>query len=258
MYQKLTPLKLGEHAELRLKPISDYSFARSQLTVPIVIDELADVAREYLIIFPTGGKLPVALLGIQKDANAYVSESGAWRAAYIPANIRQYPMALTRIPESAAVGDVADASEPRFAVLIDVDSPMVSQEEGDPVFEESGALGAVAEQKTQLLNTLQSRAVVTQRLVQAIDDAGLLVERTIRIKAEGEEDRQVTGLRVIDETALNALDGAAFNTLRASGALPLIYASLLSGANFRRGPIGMSQMFPKVEPKSDLIDAIMN
>jgi hypothetical protein len=81
-------------------------------------------------------------------------------------------------------------------------------------------------------------------LVQAIDAAGLLVERAIRIKREGELDRQVTGIRVIDEAALNKLDDAAFNSLRKSGALPLVYASLLSWANFRQGPIGKSHPLP--------------
>ncbi|MFZ9080814.1 MAG: SapC family protein, partial [Alphaproteobacteria bacterium] len=101
------------------------------------------------------------------------------------------------------------------------------------------------------------RAGVTPRLVQAIEAAGLLVERAIRIKVEGEEDRQVAGLRVIDEAALNKLDDAAFNTLRASGALPLAYAALLSWANFRQGPIGKSHMLPKQDEQPHLTGPIL-
>jgi hypothetical protein len=258
MFKTLAPLKFSDHADLRFLPTQDYSFAREELVAPIVIDEIADVAREYPIIFPTGSALPVALMGVQRDSNAYVSPNGAWRAGYIPAHIRHYPLAITRIPTPQEDGDAPASAEPRFAVLIDVDSPMLSKLEGEPVFEDDGTLSAVAQQKTQILNTLQSRAGVTQRLVQAIEAAGLLIERAIRIKVEGEEDRQVTGLRVIDEAALNALDDAAFNKLRASGALPLVYASLLSWANFRQGPIGKSHMLPKVEPKSDIIDALIN
>jgi hypothetical protein len=257
MFKTLVPMKFADHADLRFLPKQDYSFARSELLAPIVIDEIADVAREYPIIFPTGSALPVALMGVQKESNAYVSPTGGWRAAYIPAHIRHYPLAITRIPAAPAEMAPAADNDDRFAVLIDVDSPMLSRLEGEPVFNDDGTLSAVAQQKTQILNMLQMRAGVTQRLVQAIEAAGLLVERAIRITVAGEEDRQVTGLRVIDEAALNALDDAAFNTLRAAGALPLIYAALLSWANFRQGPIGKSHMLPKVELKADKVDELL-
>jgi hypothetical protein len=61
----------------------------------------------------------------------------------------------------------------------------------------------------------------------------------------------VTGVRVIDEAALNKLDDAAFNKLRAAGALPLVYASLLSWANFRQGPIGKSHPLPAAPTPTD-------
>ena len=100
MFKTLAPLKFSDHADLRFLPNPGYSFAREELVAPIVIDEIADVAREYPIIFPTGSALPVALMGVQRESNAYVSPNGAWRANYIPAYIRYYPLAITRIPLS--------------------------------------------------------------------------------------------------------------------------------------------------------------
>jgi hypothetical protein len=244
MYQKLTPLKQTDHGHLRLLPIIDYSFARGELVAPIVIDEIADVAREYPIVFPVGSGLPVALMGVETDANAYVGIDGQWLATYVPAHIRHYPMAITRVPAQAAQGEGRAQEEGRFVVLIDEASAILSQSEGQPLFAEDGKLAPAAEQLTRLMEQIQARSGVTQRLVQAIDAAGLLVERAIRIKREGELDRQVTGIRVIDEAALNKLDDAAFNSLRKSGALPLVYASLLSWANFRQGPIGKSHPLP--------------
>jgi len=258
MFKTLAPLRFADHADFRFLANPGYSFAREELVAPIVIDEIGDVAREYPIIFPTGSALPAALLGVQKESNAYVSPNGAWRAEYIPAHIRHYPLALTRMPSAPAEESAEATGEERFVVLIDVDSPMISRLEGEPVFNDDGTLSPAAEQKKEILNRMQMRSGVTQRLVQAIEAAGLLIERAIRIKIEGEVDRQVTGLRVIDEAALNKLDDAAFNTLRASGALPLVYAALLSWANFRQGPIGKSHMLPKQEPKADIVDELMN
>jgi hypothetical protein len=244
MYQKLTPLKHADHGNLRLLPIADYGFARGELVAPIVIDEISDVAREFPIVFPVGGSLPVALMGVEKDSNAYVSADGRWLATYIPAHLRHYPLAITRVPVQAAQGEGSAQGEGRFVVLIDEASAALSQSKGQPLLSEDGKLAPAAEQLTRLMEQIQARAGLTQRLVQAIEAAGLLVERAIRIKREGEADRQVTGIRVIDEAALNKLDDVAFNALRKGGALPLVYASLLSWANFRQGPIGKSHPLP--------------
>lgn len=252
MYKKLTPLKPAEHADLRLLPVTDYSFSRGELLAPIVIDEIADVAREYPIVFPVGSALPVALMGVEKDSNAYVGLDGSWRATYIPAHIRHYPLAIVRVPSQ----DGESESDPlRFAVLVDEESPFVSRVHGEPIFDGEGKAAGVAQQKMRIMDLMRARAGITQTLVKAIDEAGLLVERAIRIKREGEQDRQVTGIRVINETALNELDDAAFNKLRAAGALPLVYASLLSWANFRQGPIGKSHPLPAnpTEMEGDLI-----
>jgi hypothetical protein len=245
MYKKPTLLKHTDHADLRLLPVTDYHFARGELVAPIVIDEIADVAREYPIVFPVGSRLPVAMMGVEKDANAYVGAEGQWLATYVPAHIRHYPLALTRIPQAQAEA----AEQNRFAILLDVESACVSRHQGEALFDVNGKLAAAAQQKVRIMELMQNRAGATQRLVRSIEEAGLLTERTIRIKRDAEPDRQVTGVRVIDEAALNKLDEAAFNRLRQAGALPLVYASLLSWANFRQGPIGRSHPLPMSKPK---------
>jgi hypothetical protein len=216
----------------------DYSFARSEMAAPIVIDELADVAREYPIVVPTGSRLPVALLGVELGANAYVALDGRWHATYIPARIRQYPFALAPSPPAPATAPANTA--PGFVVMLDEQSPLLSCTEGQPLFEADGLPAPAAQERIQLLEMFQARQAPTARLVQAIEAAGLLIERTIRIQRPDGTSQQVTGLRVINEPVLNQLSDASFNTLRQAGALPLIYASLLSWANFRQGPIGRS------------------
>jgi hypothetical protein len=244
MYQTLRPLRQADHSGLCLLPVTDYSFARAEVVAPITIDEVASVAREYPIVFTQGGTWPVALMGVEKDANAYVGKDGQWLAAYIPAHIRQYPLAITRAPVQAANGAAKAQEQPRFVVLIDEASALLSPSEGQPLFAKDGQLAAAGQQRMRLMEQMQTRAGLTQRLVQAIDAAGLLVERAIRIQREGGTGSQVSGIRLIDEAALNKLDDAAFNALRKSGALPLVYASLLSWANFRQGPIGKSHPLP--------------
>lgn len=247
MYQKLTPLKQSEHASLRLKSSTSYTFAREEVVAPFVIDEVADVAREYPIVFPLNGPLPAALMGVRQNANAYVGRDGQWLAGYVPAHIRHYPLAMVRIPDAqgAAAAAPAGPDATRFAVLLDVGSSLVTEAEGEPIFDTDGKLTGTAQQKVRLMDQMQSRAGTTRRMVAAIEAAGLLAERALRVQRVGEPASQVKGLRVIDEAALNQLDDAAFGRLRHAGALPLVYAALLSLSNLRRGPMARSGSAPQ-------------
>ncbi len=253
MYKRLVPLSSTEHSKLCLLPVKDYRFARNELVAPIVIDEIAEVAREYPIVFPAGSRLPVAMLGVDEDSNAYVAPNGQWLANYVPTHIRHYPLVLARVPDSKASEE--SKAEVRYVVMLDVESPLVSEQQGEPLFDAQGKLSGVAAQKKSLMDQMQQRVPMTQRLVQAIEEAGLLMERSIRIRREGQPDRLVTGVRVIDEAVLNKLGDASFNRLRHIGALPLIYAALLSWANFRKGPIGQSHPLESASavPAGDVI-----
>lgn len=259
MYKKPTPLDPKKHAALRLLPTTDYAFARSELVAPIVMDEIADVAREYPIMFPKGSPLPVAMLGVSQGANAYVNTSGQWLAHYIPASIRHYPMSIRRVPVAAkeAGKNPAQAAQGRIVVLIDVESPHVSETDGEPVLDESGQPGPLAQQKIKILSLMQSRSGVTRRVVKAIEEAGLMMERVIKVKSSTGEEHNVKGVRVINEKALNQLDEAALNKLRAAGALPLVYAALLSWANFRQGPIGKSHPLPAAPTSAHMADDVI-
>lgn len=240
--QSIELLKFSEHADLRLLPVQDYSAMADKLTAPIVIDEIGDIAREYPIVFPKGSALPSALLGVQHGANAYVSPNGRWRAAYIPSFIRHFPMTVMRFPPVVNGKEDQHATEPveRLAIAIDTQSQLVSRLEGTPVFEDDGSFTAETEAKVALLKNYNARRAVTEHLVRAIENAGVLVERSIQIKLESEVPHRVSGLRVIDEAALNMLSKDRFEQLRRQGALPLIYASLIAWANFEKGPIGQS------------------
>ncbi|WP_159595248.1 SapC family protein [Hydrogenophaga sp. BPS33] len=229
MYKNLVPLRHTEHAGLRLLPVSNYDFASELMLAPIVVDELAEAAREYPIVFPRDAALPAVLLGVQRGRNAYVGDNGQWLASYVPAHIRHYPFMLTRLPGK---GDGQD-----HVVMMDADSPLWSKIEGEPVFD-GESLTPVAQRSVDLLRAMSRRQVTTRAMVQAIAAAGLFVERTVRVKRPGHPDARVSGLRAVDEKAFNALSDEAFNALRKSGALPLVYAHLLSWANFRQGPIG--------------------
>ena len=63
MFKNAMPLQAEEHRDLKVFESNDYSYAKGELMAPIVFSEMADVAREYPIIFPTNNsQLPYALM----------------------------------------------------------------------------------------------------------------------------------------------------------------------------------------------------
>ena len=230
MFKNHIPLKFTDHSSLRVCETNDYSFAKAEVLVPIVFDEMADIAREYPIIFPENDTgLPCALMGLEADQNAYIGDEGRWLATYIPAYIRRYPFMLANTGKG-------EGDKERFVVVFDPEASHFKDPNGHQVFNPDGSLTQHMENRFALLQAMQKRIPRTIELVKVLENSGLLIERTVTVK-KADQTRQITGFRVVDEKALNELPEDAFLELRRKGALPLIYAHLLSWANFRQGPI---------------------
>ena len=232
MFKSQIPLTFAQHRDLRVFESNDYSHAKAETLAPLVFDEMADIAREYPIIFPDNkSDMPAALLGLEPGKNAYVADDGRWLATYIPAHIRRYPFMFGATPQE-------EGSDKRFLVLFDPDAPHLKNPSGHPVFTPDGQLTPHMQRRMQLLEHVQKKIAKTRAMVVAIAESGILMDRSLVLRKPDGSGHQIKGLRVVDEKKLNQLPEADFNALRQSGALPLIYAHLLSWANFRQGPIG--------------------
>lgn len=215
------------HASLTLAPLADYRFASGELFVPIVYSEMADVAREYPLVFLKDRALPVALTGIEQSINAYVADDGRWLATYVPGRIRAYPFALTEVPEKPG----------EFAIAFDAEAEPLGTDDGQPLFDAGGKPSAMLQARIDLLQQMKRQEGRTAQMLKTLRDVGILTERAIRIKRPNGEDSQLSGMEVVDEKALNNLPLDTLGALRDEGLLPLIYSHLLSMANLRHGPI---------------------
>lgn len=244
MYRKPRPLNPTEHGEWKVADTVDWGFAAGEMLVPIVLTEIADVAREYPIIFLKGKTQPYALLGVEQGTNAYVDSSGRWLATYVPARLRAYPFALAPIPDKPD----------EYAIAIDEEAPQC-QGGGYRLFENREP-SVYLSQRTELLKRIRATAPVTSRLVQAVQEAGVLIDRYINVNQSGKETVSLGGMQVVDEAKLNSLSHEAFAQLRDQGVLPLIYAHLLSMANLRQGAI--ASRYPVLaQHKQDVVAEMM-
>ena len=98
--------------------------------------EFRNVQRHYPIIFtknPDSGAFEaVAMFGFEDGENLFLGESG-WDAGYIPLNIMRLPF-LIGFQEQNIDGE--KTREP--VITVDMDSPRVNTERGEPVFLEHG------------------------------------------------------------------------------------------------------------------------
>lgn len=244
LYQKLEPLSHASHGGLKLRATDSYGFARDCLAVPIGMHELGSVAREYPIIFPENSELPAALLGVEPGCNAYVSVEGIWLADYVPEVVRCYPFAAR--PRKAPVGrNEASGKTESQVIMLDAGSEFISADEGQPIFtDDRKIVPALAGRLTGLRRFARSAEAARTATV-AIKAADILVERPVRIVGADAKSYNVQGLHTIDETKFNALPAKTFTALRKAGALPLVYAQMLSWLSFKHGAIGRSH------PKAD-------
>ena len=233
MFRKPEPLNPERHAGLRYEPNIGYRFAAEEVTVPVVAVEALMAARDYILVFHKTDATVLALLAVAPKHNAHVNERGQWIGRYQPAFIRSYPFALVQPAGQAAQG----AEDRRFTVVVDAEAPQFGDPEGAPLFDGDGKPTALLTKVQQSLATLYTDRERTRRLVGQLQDAGLLVERSILLKGQ---DRGLTGFRVIDTKALEKLEPAHLGRLRDSGALTVAFAQIMSLSNLQDGVLARS------------------
>lgn len=220
MYSSLTALSREEHLALRLRPVVDFSFAAKAAVLPLVGAEIARAVQAFPMAFVAqadGAYGLVAVLGLDAGQNLYVSVDGRWLGNYQPAALRRYPFALARNDAAA---------EP--VVCIDRMSSLLSETDGQALFGADGAPSDALSAVINFLSELDRNERATAIACKALADAGLIVPWEIKVQQEDGAVRQIQGLFRVDEARLNALDDAAFISIRQSGAMPLAYAQLFS------------------------------
>lgn len=228
MHQKLETLSADKHGDLRLSRIADYGFARDLSQTPIVMDEVAEIAKHLPIVFPSGTVVrPVALLGLTRGQSAMIDEHAQWRSAYVPAALRRYPFLFARHGQTDARQDV---------VMLDRDAPHFARGTGDPLFE-TGPDGPVPSSAVAdavaYLSRYQKAADAVPEQFAPLSRKNVLIERDLEV-AQGDNRHRISGICVVDQNRLQALDDATLASWARNGLLGAIHAHWQSLGNVRR------------------------
>ena len=211
-----------EHKDLRVTTARGKQFGDDIMYAFTFPGEFRSVQAYYPIVFgksADGSFSPLALFGFHEKQNLFLEEEG-WDALYLPLILERGPFLIGK----ASNGKV---------IHLDLDSPRVTQGEGERVFLEHGGNSEYLEHISRVLGSLDEGVESTAPFMAALLEQDLLEPFTLDIQFQDGAQHRFAGFYTINEDRLNKLDGAALGKLHERGYLAAIYMVVASLANFR-------------------------
>jgi hypothetical protein len=192
-------------------------------------NEFKNLQRHYPVFFiknPDDGEFQaVAMFGVEEGENLFLDENG-WNASYIPLNIMRQPF-LIGFQEQDQGGETR--REP--VVTVDMDSPRINSELGEPVFLEHGGNSDYLENINSILNVLFVGMRTTRPFFATLEDLNLLESFVLDAQLSDGSEHRLAGFYTINEDVLGELDGEHLEMLNQKGYLEAIYMVIASMTN---------------------------
>lgn len=210
------------HAGLKVNQDTTFSHVKTNHVLPLVVHEIVQASQSYPILFVkdqnTGQFRVVALTGLRPGENLFSGKEG-WEGSYVPLQVRTYPFVLVKNPEN----------EEQAVLCIDENSEMLGESEGEALFTSEGEQTEYLKNRAQAVVDAAQRVHVTEQFIEFLVSKDLLTQKKLTLRvSQDAEPYDLTGFYVIDEEKLNQLSDEDFIELRQKGALPAIYAALMS------------------------------
>jgi hypothetical protein len=195
----------------------------------VFVAEFQDVQAHYPIFFQknsnTGHFEAIALFGLGNEENLFVNDRG-WQANYIPISIKKRPF-LIGFQETVNNGVVSQ--DP--VVHIDMDSPRISYNQGEPIFLEQGSQSPYLQQITSTLVAVNQGHEETKTFIETLLQYDLLEAVEIKIALDDDSKHNMDFLYTINEEKLATLADGVILTLHKNGYLKSINMVLASMSN---------------------------
>ena len=236
-YQNPVGLNKDTHKDLKIDPSqSSFDFAKKTNSVVIAGVEFTEAAKEYPIVFAEAGDswVPVVLLGLRNEENLFVKDDGGWDCKYVPAFVRRYPFVL-------AEGGEKDQQ----VVCIDEAYVGFNRETGDALFKEDGEATEFLSKAINFLEEYQRQYARTELFIKRLKEYDLLISLNAQIDMTSGQKFALSGLLVVDEKKLLALEDEKALDMFRSGELAWIYCHLMSMGNMNRLVERMGKLLPQ-------------
>lgn len=215
------PLDPERHQAFRFSELSHFNFAKPLSSVPISLSEMQQAANLYPIILPKDSSpVPSVLLSIKKGTHPYIDDQGKWKVPYIPLCLRLYPFILAKIENK-------ENGQGRYIFCLDREAEHFSEENGEPLFTESGELRGFVKHTFDTLKLYQQELAAVQSVFAELHEKGIITDKTFEFQAGGQK-KSLDGFRGVDMKKLVTLDDNSLAAMVKTGIMPLIYCHLQS------------------------------
>jgi hypothetical protein len=192
--------------------------------------EFRNVQAHYPIFFnkntASGEIQAIAVFGFDDNENLFLDSAG-WQASYIPLSIQRQPF-LIGFQQTA---NGAPGNDP--VIHIDLDSPRLSNSEGEPLFLPHGGISGYLDRINSILNTINEGLELDRAFSAMLIEHELLESFTLDIELNDGSQNRLMGFHTINEDALAQLDSDVMASLHAKGFLLPIYMAIASLSNIR-------------------------
>jgi hypothetical protein len=190
--------------------------------------EFRNIQSCYPIFFSKSGEtgefFPIALFGFENNENLFLDENG-WNAVYIPMMVERQPFLI------GYQGASEDESKP--IVSIDMDSPKIREDKGQPLFDKDAKPTEFLKSMMTKLESLHYGHEHNKGFITALTAEDLLEPFTLEITLDNGSTNQLIGFYTINEIKLQELDGPTLEDFSRKGYLQPIYMAVASYARIR-------------------------
>ena len=222
-----------EHLNAGFIKVLDMQYAQSDMTVPLLIEEVPFAITTMPIMFtrkPATDSASregdsahyemCALLSLAPGNNLFITRDGRWLAGYMPAEYRAYPFKALPKPGS---GDLTLCFNTDSGLLIDNAGASAER-----FFTDEGEPSALLRNTMQFLQKCEKNRQITHNAVAALARHKLLTPFNVKVKVDDGEPKLLEGLYSIDEKNLRKLSATALEDLNKNNGLAIAYAQLYS------------------------------
>lgn len=215
-----------QHKNTKIRRDVGFGYAEKVHVVPIVMNEFADVASNCPIIFvkeENGDRLRVAaMMGLDVEKNLLVQD-GEWVGTHVPMNLGRVPFSFVPIGDGKALG-----------TAVDMDSDLVSETEGEPLFNDAGEPTDYLKNVNQFLGNLFNGEIATKRFTDALSETDLLREFKLQMTGEDGTRRELVGLYTVEPKLLQELPQETVLDFHKEGILAGLHIAIQSMSQVKR------------------------
>lgn len=222
----------GKHRDLRVVTRHGAEYGEDRHIVPVVADELRNLALEYPVVFvkdeESGRYSMCAILGFEPGENLFL-DGETWDATYVPIQVRRQPFSLSYTAEKDGEPDPAS-----LVISVDMASKRIQEKDGERLFGEDGGPSDFLKGVNDMLGELGSATAATEAFIDALVSHDLIEASQLDVQFPGGDKKRFEGLYAVHENKLSKIEGDVLADLYKRGYLQGAWLMLASIGNVHK------------------------